>query len=424
MKRSAPSRTAQWVNTQPRSSGLSGSAGTDRPRGADRAGPETITTIECGMRKRRDARPPAAERLAHGTRRSTVLTPDWEAGWPPDLASPRNPPGAARPPRRRRLVRLLLGAVVLVLLAVLVRGLFFLAVVSTEPLWAATFWPVTDRQMANVLVLGYGGQGHEGAYLTDSLVLLSVDLGTRRTAQISVPRDLWVQVPPDSGRYAKLTTAYDYGYRAGDQSPVAGGRLATRKVEQVTGLSVDRWVLIDFGSFRGLVDALGGVDIEVERAFSAAYPANDDPSVDASWTRVSFAAGRQRMDGETALRYARARYADVPAEASDFARAQRQQQLVRAIAARLKSPSTWWRVVAVLNALQPALRTNLAPLDLLVLVLRTDPDGSARIVLDDGNVLEPGESSDGQAILLPRGGDYDLIARYIDERLTARRQGN
>ena len=123
------------------------------------------------------------------------------------------------------------------------------------------------------------------------------------------------------------------------------------------------------------------------------------------------------MDGETALRYARARYADVPEEASDFARAQRQQQLVRPIGARLKSPSAWWRVFGVLNALQPALRTNLAPLDLLVLVLGADPDGSTRIVLDDGNVLEHGESSDGQAILLPRGGDYNVIVRYIDERL-------
>ncbi len=156
----------------------------------------------------------------------------------------------------------------------------------------------------------------------------------------------------------------------------------------------------------------------MERAFSADYPANDDPAIDASWTRVSFAAGRQRMDGETALRYARARYADVPAEASDFARSQRQQQLVRAIGARLKSPTAWWRVFGVLNALQPALRTNLAPLDMLVLFLRADPGDSARIVLDDGNVLEHSVSADGQAILLPRGGDYGLIARHLREQLS------
>ena len=371
------------------------------------------------MRNRHEARRQAAEPSAQGIPHSALRTPQYGEGLPRDLVYPWDPPDKQppRPPRRRLIVRLILGVVALALLAVLVRGLVFVTAVSTEPFYAANFLPFTERRQANVLVLGYGGQGHEGTYLTDSLVLLSADLADRSTAQISVPRDLWVQVPPDSGRYAKLNTAYDYGYQMGGQSPVAGGRMATTKVEQVTGLPVDRWVTIDFRGFRALVDALGGVDIEVERAFSADYPASDDPSIDPSWTRVSFAAGRQRMDGETAIRYARARYADVPEEASDFARSQRQQQLVRAIGARLKSPAAWWRAFGVLDALQPALRTNLAPLDMLVLFLRADPGGSARIVLDDGNVLEHGESSDGQAILLPRGGDYGLIARYIREQM-------
>ena len=63
-------------------------------------------------------------------------------------------------------------------------------------------------------------------------------------------------------------------------------------------------------------------------------------------------------------------------------------------------------------------------MDLLILVLRVDPDGRARIVLDDGNVLEHGESSDGQVILLPRGGTYALIVRYIREHLGAPHRGN
>jgi LCP family protein required for cell wall assembly len=355
--------------------------------------------------------------MAVGSRR-------FQEGVPRERVTPWDAPAPLpRRPRWHLILRLVLGAVVLGLLVVLVRGMAFVAAVSTEPFAAATFWPATDQRQANVLVLGYGGQGHEGSLLTDSFVLLSADLTTRRTAQISVPRDLWVQVPPDSGRYAKLNTAYDFGYHAGGVSPVAGGQMATRKVEQVTGLPVDRWVTIDFRGFRALVDALGGVEIEVERAFSADYPANDDPDIDASWTTVHFAAGQQWMDGEAALRYARARYADVPEEASDFARARRQQRLVGAMGARLASPTAWWRVFGVLDALQPALRTNLAPFDLLVLTLRADPGGSMRIVLDDENVLEHGESDDGQAILLPRGGDYGVIPRYIRERLGAHEHG-
>lgn len=345
--------------------------------------------------------------------------PTWPAQAPTQpivVAPPPQPPWVPpqQPPRRRRRIGRLVAAILALLLVLLVgRGIIFVDAISTEPLWSVHFSPVGE---ANVLVLGYGGQGHEGGYLTDSLLLLHNDLGGGGSAQINVPRDLWVQIPPDSGRYAKLNGAYAYGRgEAGD--PVAGGRMATYKVQQVTGLKTERWVTIDFQGFRALVDALGGVDIEVERAFSSDYPANDNPSIDPSWITVSFAAGRQHMDGETAIRYARARYADVPEEASDFARAQRQQRLLAAIAARLKSPVHWWRAFGVMNALQPVLQTNLAPADLLILFLRADLGGATRIRLDDTNVLVNATSDDGQAILQPRDGDYGTVERYIREQL-------
>jgi anionic cell wall polymer biosynthesis LytR-Cps2A-Psr (LCP) family protein len=157
----------------------------------------------------------------------------------------------------------------------------------------------------------------------------------------------------------------------------------------------------------------------VARSFSAQYPANDDPAVNPNWITVSFKAGRQHMDGETAIRYARARYADTPAEASDFARSQRQELLVRAIGAKLKSPTSWWRFFAVLNALQPHLHTNLSPVDLATLALRANPGGSTKIALDDTNVLVNDTSADGQAILVPRGGDYGIIGTYIQQQLAA-----
>lgn len=344
----------------------------------------------------------------------------WGEGLPPDLAYPWDP--QAKRVRRRRHIpfgRIILLALTLLLVALVVRGAVFMAAVSTEPLWSAHIWPVADARQANVLIMGYGGQGHEGAYLTDSLVLLHNDLGSGQSAQIAIPRDLWVQIPPDSGRYAKINGAYAYGRgEAGD--PVAGGRMATTKVAQVTGLPTDRWVTIDFRGFRALIDALGGVEVDVERAFTAQYPANDDPSIDPSWIEISFAAGPQRMDGETAIRYARARYSADPAEGSDFARGQRQARLVAAITARLKSPTAWPRAFAVMDALQPALRTNLAPADLLILLVRADIGGAARIRLDESSILTNETSGDGQAILVPPGGDYGLISRYIADQLAQR----
>jgi LCP family protein required for cell wall assembly len=328
---------------------------------------------------------------------------------PPDLSYPWDTP--QQPPRRRRRIgRWLALIAALLILPFLVRGVIFANAISTEPLWSAHLLPVGE---ANVLILGYGGEGHEGAYLTDSLMLLHMG---DPAAQISIPRDLWVQIPPDSGQYAKINSAYAYG-RGESGDPVAGGEMVTFKVEQVTGLSTDRWLTIDFRGFRALVDALGGVDIEVERAFSSDYPANDDPTIDPSWITVSFEAGKQHMDGETAIRYARARYADVPEEQGDFARSQRQQRLIAAISAKLRNPLNWWRAFGIMNALQPAIQTNLSPFDLMIVFLRADTGDSARIRLDDSNVLENATSDDGQAILQPRDGNYDLISQYIREQL-------
>ena len=137
----------------------------------------------------------------------------------------------------------------------------------------------------NVLLLGYGGGGHDGAYLTDSVMVLSFDQQTKKGAMISVPRDLWVKMPlqANSGSYFKLNTAYaigedDDGFpnkSAEYKGAAGGGNLAATVVGGILGLKIDYWVAVDFHAFRSVVDALGGVDVDVEKAFTDNfYPRN------------------------------------------------------------------------------------------------------------------------------------------------------
>ncbi|MFI5269109.1 MAG: LCP family protein, partial [Chloroflexota bacterium] len=171
----------------------------------------------------------------------------------------------------------------------------------------------------------------------------------------------------------------------------------------------------DFQGFRQLIDALGGVDVDAPRAFSAQYPVNDNPDVDARWKVIHFNAGPQHMDGERALEYARARYADNPQEASDFARAARQQLLIAAVRHKVASPGGVLRFVPMVNAAAAAVHTSLSPLSLAAFVASFRADQAKHVALD--SVLVDGRSADGQDILLPRSGNYALISDYVKSQL-------
>ncbi|MCL5959784.1 MAG: LCP family protein [Chloroflexi bacterium] len=289
------------------------------------------------------------------------------------------------------------------------------AISTQSPLSTSLVFGGGDSQRANVLVLGYGGGEHPGAYLTDSMLVLSLNRKDGKTTEISIPRDLWVQIPPDSGSYGKINSAYSYGRSQGGSK--GGGEMAALKASQILGMPVNYWLTIDFQGFRQLVDALGGVDVDVEQAFSANYPANDDPNIDASWITVSFEAGRQHMNGEQAIRYARARYSDDPKEGTDFARSRRQQRLILAILRSAKSPVSWPRSFGVMDALSQNIYTNLSPLDLANLLRTLDLSNGRQIVLDDSNALESATAPDGEFILQPRNGDWDGLQRYVQGQL-------
>jgi LCP family protein required for cell wall assembly len=346
---------------------------------------------------------------------------------------PGRPAGAAdvaarrmrrRGGRRRR--GCLIGCLTLLLVFLLLGGFaiyalqrvlaFGSAISPQSPLSTQTGYMGTSERV-NLLVLGYGGGQHQGAYLTDSMLVMSLIPSNQHTTLISVPRDLWVQVPSGSGHYGKINSVFEVGSNDG-QNFMAGGEAAAQKVSLITGLDVKYWLTIDFEGFRDLINAIGGIDVYVPDSFTALYPKNDDPNVDASWIKVHFSKGMQHMNGETAIRYARARESlDNPAEGTDFARSARQMIIVKAVISKVKQWSTWPHLFDAMDALKRTIYTNLSLADLGFFSLKMDLNQAHRIGLSNQNVLVDSQSSDGQYILVPQNNNWQLIIDYVRQHL-------
>lgn len=343
------------------------------------------------------------------------------------------PPAPWPPPKkRRRWGRWVALAFGILLVVVLVLGIivgqrvyaFGQAISIQSPFSSQINLSGTDR--VNLVVMGFGGGNHPGAYLTDSMLIISIQPQTGKTALISVPRDLWVQIPPNSGRYGKLNSAYEYGLDNGfgteQAGKVAAGDLTAKKLSEITGLSVTYWMTLDFSGFKDLVNALGGVDINVQHNFTALYPKNDDPTIDPSWITVQFKTGEQRMDGVRAIEYARARevVGGDPTEGTDFARSARQQILIKAIVSKMTDISSWPHFYGAMDALQKSLYSNLSLYDLFQFVRKMDLNGGKRIGLSNQNVLVDSSTDDGQYILQPQDGNWNLIPQYIQQQLNSK----
>lgn len=200
-----------------------------------------------------------------------------------------------------------------------------------------------------VLVMGLDSRPGEGWLArSDSVMLLSLDPSRLRVSALSIPRDLFIDVP--NYGLQRINTVNMLGEM---DAAGTGGQLLSAAIERSFGIEVDRYVRLNFDGFARMIDAVGGVTIDVERPLvDYAYPTEDNLTME-----VRFEAGVQVMDGQRALIYARTRHAD-----DDYRRASRQQQVVMAFASRLINPLTWGSVV---QALLTAADTNVNALDAL-----------------------------------------------------------
>jgi LCP family protein required for cell wall assembly len=258
---------------------------------------------------------------------------------------------------------------------------------------------------ATILLLGSDRRpGEASTPRSDAIIVVRVDPARRRAAVLSLPRDLWVAIP-GRGRN-RLNAAYLWGER--DGPPGAGMALARAAVGDLLGTPIDYVATLDFRGFIGLIDALGGVTVDVEA------PLVDErfPTASRGFTTVRFAAGPQPMDGATALTYCRVRHPD-----DDFARGRRQQAVLLAIAARLRERGDLGSLLGaqrVSGALVGYMQTDMPRgriIELAWALRDLSPGAVERYALGEADVTF-GVENDRYA-LLPRLGAVEALAARL-----------
>lgn len=310
-----------------------------------------------------------------------------------------------------------------------------------------------EKKDFTILLMGYGGPGHEGAFLTDTMMVARIDLETNKVLLTSLPRDIWVSIPTSSGDpfNAKINSVYQTGLfqekypdvpqkYAGEQG---AANLVKETVKGIIGQDVDYFLAIDFNGFKEAVDTLGGVDVNVERPFvDEQYPvtgmeedlcgvspddlekieeleniATESPQLayPCRYERLSFDAGTQYMDGTTALKFVRSRHS--PSDGGDFNRAKRQQLFLQAVRDKVLSIGFIPKILPLMDDLEGDLRTDI-PFEIMQKFLgeasQADEYTIQQIVLDTDNYLEHSVSDDRQYILIPQDGEGNWARLHKD----------
>jgi polyisoprenyl-teichoic acid--peptidoglycan teichoic acid transferase len=251
-------------------------------------------------------------------------------------------------------------------------------------------WQGTDR--VNILLLGIDKRDDEpiAGTRSDTIMLASIDPVTKSAALVSIPRDMWVRIPGCtpregcSGGQQRINVAHAVG----------GPELTVQTVSSDFGLPIQFYARVDFRGFEQLIDAVGGVVIDVD------WPVKDDeyPTADYGYQRIYFGPGPQQMDGATALEYARSRHGT-----NDFARAGRQQKVLVSLRNRALQLNMLSRAPELVGIVRKSLSTDLSPVQMLALaklISQVDRDRIANLVIDT-SYANPFRGPDGADLLQP-----------------------
>jgi len=324
-----------------------------------------------------------------------------------------------KPPKKRVVL-----ITILVLILLLFGGFFYKAgftfskiLVIKNIAWESIFGklpnsnysPPIDKDRINILLLGIRGiNDKNGGLLTDSIMMVSFKKSTGQVAMISVPRDLYIQMPGENYK-AKINVAYTLGL----ENYQNGLEYAKKTIGYVTGLYTNFSAAVDFEAFEKVIDDIKGITVHLDEKFVE----------DKQWwcdengqncRPFIIEAGDQALDGETALFYIRSRFSS-----NDFDRARRQQQVMSAIKDKLLSLGVLTNPLIINNLLETAsnhIRIDAIPWEIPSLInwaKKADKDNIIRKVFNvsSSGLLKQAILEDGTYVLLPEQGDFSEIRK-------------
>lgn len=328
-----------------------------------------------------------------------------------------------------------------------------------------------DSDRVNFLLMGIGGEGHDGPQLTDTIIFTSYRPSDGSVAMMSLPRDMTVPIP-DYG-YRKVNHANAYGEM---EETGSGPVLASQVIGEVIDQDIHYYLRVDFNGFAEFIDAIGGVDVYVDNSFTDPnYPSHGKaydtcgytkpnentaieqeepselaqilaidteeqgileealleentpevvPNYSCRYETLTFFEGWTHMDGQTALKFARSRHGN-NGEGSDFARSARQQKIILAAKDKVLSASTFLnpsRISKMLEALQDNIATNLDVWEIVRLATELKDVSASEIT---HHVIDASNSSplystvlNGAYVLLPKNDDWSPIQNIAENIFT------
>lgn len=282
--------------------------------------------------------------------------------------------------------------------------------VTTKPL-ATTKTPVTPPKETlpdisipkpySIALLGYDRRSKsESGFRTDTILILSLSQDKNKLLMTSIPRDLWIDG-------ARINAFY-----------MQGPAILKQKLQKITSFPIDRYVGIDFEDYKWLIDFFGGVDVNIDRAFTdTEYPVDWN----ATFQTVTFEAGVQHLNGEKTLQFSRSRHGN-NTEGSDFMRALRQQKVIKSLASSISgkcgNPSD---AITCFGAISAHVNTDLATEDITTWIEAVNRFGSltvSQVVLDYDYLYNPPMADYGGAwVIVPKDPTYRSIHNYLSNFL-------